>query len=398
MVSPFRYKEYDCLDTPLEDLREEASDTFGVPNVESMSGKELCSILDERVDQLNNDKNCYNQDEESIDGTLMSQIPEYLKYSVVAENNKTYCYHLVDLYKEIQNNAKRDHFNRFLFTPELKEQITTRYKLLQRILTTTAAADVFTDEINDVSSKQTKNVNQPLIDLWTKLYYPGLTIEEFRTLTPKQYQAFLQKLSIHGLSATKEEKLDRKVLINALLQEDSSEYYLGFELATRSYATKFRSEQRLDLSLKVSVFYEQLISYMDSFLAISQEDIMNLSVNSLVKLYHHMNLKMPGENTQVSLLRELIVKIDETNAMKFVEWMNIKFDVSHYWTELSEWLGDYEEALGIIEKQIKDVESLDDLLGGLPFPSEVGKFGDLVTHLIKEEDPENVALQLYQRP
>lgn len=398
--NPFRHKQYDCSEIPVDELREEAALEYDVPGVDLLNSNELCAIIDERITQLYSNAKCDNDDEESIDGTIISQIPEYLKYSVKAKNNKTYCYHLLDLYKEIANGAKRDHFNRFEFDESLKQKIIDRYNLLSRILT----AQALNDALGTPSSVSEVHQDQPLIDLWAKLYYPGLTIEEFKHLSKSEYQEFLTDIKTNGIIVRPNEKKDYKALVQGMLEANSSELNVMFEYATRDYAQKFRQRQMDMLHDQTATFHARLMSYLESgtFMAITRLEIETLSVNSLLHLYTIVGLKPPSlEKNVYNLLFHLKEAINEENAVTFLTWLNAKYNTVQYLNLFREWL-DSEETWQIVIHQIKSTDELNDVLWrDIRYTEEesetqlqVGALGTLVKHLIKHRSREHIIKEI----
>jgi hypothetical protein len=401
--NPFRHKQYDCSEIPIEELREEAALEYDVPGVDLLNAEELCAIIDERITQLYANDKCDNEDEESIDGTMISQIPEYLKYSVKAKNKKTYCYHLVDLYKEISNGAKRDHFNRFEFDASLKQKIIDRYNLLSRILTSKA----LNDALGTSASAPEVHQDQPLIDLWAKLYYPGLTIEEFKHLSKPEYTEFLWFLEKNGLEAKMKEKRNYKALVQGMLEANSSEYNIMFEYATREYAQRFHQDQMNSLHFRVDRFHTRLMTYLKSgtFLAITRIEIESLSVNSLLHLYTFMEIEPPAlEKNVYNLLSHLMRNINRDNASIFLTWSNAKYNTAQYLKLLKDWLNSVKTWKILIRKLNSTDVLMDSVWKNLQYTQEevdnkleIGELGTMVKHLIQHHSREHIIkeIQLY---
>src|SRR5690348_10287177 len=69
---------------------------FGVPPVFWDNPRKVCSLITPRVTDFLEKVHCDNDDESTMEGDPVGNIPEYLKYTFRAQNGKTYCYSIVD--------------------------------------------------------------------------------------------------------------------------------------------------------------------------------------------------------------------------------------------------------------------------------------------------------------
>jgi len=153
----------------------------GLPDV-GLPRESICQLFQFTTEQLQKMKNCQNDDEFSIDGTAIADLPNYLKYPLLA-NGKTYCYHIGDLEKEIVNGNKRDHYNRIVFSTDMKKEILARCTMLRALLRGERVDEFFGVAPNALNLSVKEDRKQLLINLWVALRYPALTTEEYEALS-----------------------------------------------------------------------------------------------------------------------------------------------------------------------------------------------------------------------
>jgi hypothetical protein len=307
-----------------------------VPRIDSLSKDELCTILQERIQNELLDIRCENNDEPTMSGSSLSEIPDYLKITVKGVNGKNYCYNVIDLYKEIQYNNKKDHFNR-IDLDTVKDKVISRYTELREILSENVLSEFF-DEPVVVSSPQNKSDKQILIDFWSRMYYPGLTIEEYLGLSDKEYARFLVALKNKGIRATAEEALDKVLLI-----KNSNEQFVGdtegnivqFDFATRAFAQKYRERQDQLINKQLDLWFSKRPEGV--FYYFQKDDIRLLSINGLIKLRDDLGIDKKIF-TAVEILEE-ITKLDATEHVieKLNQFFIAKFNIRDYLVELDDW-------------------------------------------------------------
>jgi hypothetical protein len=134
-------------------------------------------MITPRVTDFMDGVDCHNADEATMEGDPVGQLPEYLKYTHVATNGKTYCSSIIDLYRAVKSGQTMDPYRRFDLD---KEDIIARYEFLKKIIEPHGMGEGIMSKIRDTlisfSSKSTQRSR--LIDVWVKLHYPKFTTEE----------------------------------------------------------------------------------------------------------------------------------------------------------------------------------------------------------------------------
>jgi hypothetical protein len=161
---------------------------FGVPPQHWNNPRKICSLIVPRVNDYLEKVPCDNEDEMTMDGKDISQVPEYLKYTFIhPATGKKYCSDLRDLVASIQAGQTMDPYRRFTLD---KYDIFTRWNYLVQILEPHAFGQGFLENVkNDQmrrkaeergssSGDQEAELRKKLVRIYQNLYYPAINIEE----------------------------------------------------------------------------------------------------------------------------------------------------------------------------------------------------------------------------
>lgn len=202
---------------------------FGVPPQFWNNPRKICAIIAPRMNDYSESVACDNSDESSMDGDAVGGLPEFLKYTFIADNGKAYCYSVLDLQKAIQAGQQRDPYRRFNFTQDFVDDINSRVKFIKAALEPHAYGEGILSAIRNsvISTLPGSQLRSKLVDVWGKLRYPKYQVEEILKANESLLNGIMQSLLVHdGVNVLSQESkmfkraLDadakRKVLIDVM--------------------------------------------------------------------------------------------------------------------------------------------------------------------------------------
>lgn len=171
-----------------EQLREYAK-KFDVPEEHWDNPRMICSLITPRINDFLEKKKCDNDDEDTMDGDKVGDIPEYLKYTYIAPNGKVYCSSIVDLYKSLQNGQTQDPYRRFELN---KDEIEARYDFLNFMIESHGMSNVFESIKNtivapfrSIALPDLKTTRDIITSTWDNLSHPKYTSKEILRAPPE---------------------------------------------------------------------------------------------------------------------------------------------------------------------------------------------------------------------
>ena len=129
--------------------------------------KSVCYHYSSRFDFLEK-VHCDNPEEPTMDGDEVGSIPEFLKYTFVAPNGKTYCSNIIDLYNAMRSGQQMDPYRRFNLD---RADITDRYKFLEKVIEPHGLGQGILSKIRDTMIALTpgQQLRARLIQVWGNL-------------------------------------------------------------------------------------------------------------------------------------------------------------------------------------------------------------------------------------
>jgi len=155
----------------------ELANAFGVPPQFWDNPRKVCAIIAPRAQEFLEKVECANADEPTMEGDEVGGIPEFLKYTYVADNGLVYCSNIVDLYKAVKSGQTMDPYRRFRLD---KDDITARYDFLKKVINPHGLGEGVLTKIQDTALMLGVGgqLRARLVHVWGKLRYPKFTIEE----------------------------------------------------------------------------------------------------------------------------------------------------------------------------------------------------------------------------
>ena len=150
---------------------------FGVPPQFWDNPRKVCAIIAPRAQEFLEKVECSNAEEPTMEGDEVGGIPEFLKYTYIADNGKVYCSSIIDLYKAVKSGQTMDPYRRFSLD---NNDIIARYEFLQKVLTPQGLGEGVMAKIRDTALNLGVGgqLRARLVHIWGKLRYPKFTIEE----------------------------------------------------------------------------------------------------------------------------------------------------------------------------------------------------------------------------
>jgi len=183
---------------------------FGVPPQYWNNPRQICALITPRVDDYLKKVYCSNDDEYTMDGDEVGGIPEYLKYTHVdPNNNRVYCYNILDLIKSFNTGQRMDPYRRFALTPELKQDLDERMQYLRQAIEPHGLGEGILTKIRDTALALIPGatVRNRLVQTWSKLRYPKYNIEEIMAADVPLLNGIFASLSRQeGIHVTGQEK------------------------------------------------------------------------------------------------------------------------------------------------------------------------------------------------
>ena len=174
---------------------------FGIPPQLWDNPRKVCSLITPRVSDFLEKVYCDNDDEPTMEGDPVGEIPEYLKYSYKASNGKIYCSSIVDLYNAIMANQTMDPYRRF----ELDvNDIKTRYEFLKKVLEPQGLSSSIMDNIKNMAVQLTPQaiIHNKLMSVWGVLRYPKFTVDEIKNASEPILNGIWESMIVQdGLSS-----------------------------------------------------------------------------------------------------------------------------------------------------------------------------------------------------
>jgi len=168
------------IETPASEIRQYAK-VFGIPPQYWNNPRKMCELMTPRVSDYLQNVACDNDDENTMEGDLMNNVPPFLKYVFVdPRTGKRYCYSLLDLHKSIEANQQYDPYRRFPLTEDVRTDIQERIDFLRRAIEPKGLGERIFGTIQETIASMVpgQHMRFKLTDTWVKLSYPKYTIED----------------------------------------------------------------------------------------------------------------------------------------------------------------------------------------------------------------------------